>query len=139
MVRALLFPGLWLRALPARAPIGSVPGVAAGSAGLLVGLPPVAPLLVGERPIALEHGAELDRRHLGLRIHRIPPAVALRDRRAGKQKRRHCNKNNSHSSLDIDLRAAMRAKRRAPQFTWRARAGSVRAQRASGGRSRPSG
>ena len=67
----------------------AVAGMAAGSAHFLIRLAPVAPLLVDEGPIALERGAELHRRHLGLRVQRILAAVMLRDRDTGKEKRRH--------------------------------------------------
>jgi hypothetical protein len=97
----------------ARALTGPVPGVASGGANLLVGLTPVAPLLLDEGPVAFERGAELDRRDLRLRIQRIRAAGVLRGRVTGEQKRRHSKDNDSHSSLDIDFCAAMRAKRRA--------------------------
>src|SRR5687768_4412905 len=99
--RALRFTGLWLRGLR-------------GSAHFLVGLTPIERLLVDERPVALKRGAEFDRRHLGLRVDGIRAAVALGDRGAGKQERRHCKNSHSHSSLNVDMRAGMRAKRARP-------------------------
>jgi len=98
-------------------------------------LAPIAQFRLREGPVALECGTKLDRRHFCPRVSWIRTAVTLRDRHTGEQKRRHCHKNSSHGSLDIDMRArtrarnTARAKARAPR--------SVRRQRTRGGLSRP--
>ena len=88
-----------------RALTGPMAAMAASGADLLVGLTPVAQFLVCEGPIALEGGAELDRRHLGLRVRGSgrPPSCAAAipaNRSAGTT-----TEIASHSSLDIDMRA----------------------------------
>src|SRR5687767_12178420 len=126
--------GLWLRALLAPALTAPVPGVAAGSAHLLVSLAPVAPLLFDEGPVPLKRGAKLHWRYLGLWIQRTDAVGILRGRGTGKEQRRHCKSNFSHRSLDIT--GARKCARNGGRW---ARADSVRGQRARGGRSRPSG
>jgi hypothetical protein len=110
-------------------------GVAARRTYRLIRLAPILLFFLRERPITLEGGAELDRRYLGACIRYVWTALVLAGGTSGQQQCRH-DKNLSHSSLDIDMaRNNAREQRRPP----RARAGSVRRQRARGGRSRPSG
>jgi hypothetical protein len=110
-------------------------GVTATHTDFLISPAPIAQFLFGEGMVSLECRTEFDRRHLGLRVERVCAAIALRGRCAGKQKRRHGNKDSSHSSLDIDnARNNARGQR-----ALEARADLVRRQRARGGRSRPSG
>ena len=105
------------------------------AANLFIGFAPIARLRLRVRPVSLKGGAILDRRRLGPRVPGIRTAVTLCGRRAGKQKRRHCNVNDSHDSLDIWTGARMRAGRSARSELRRAPR-SVRRQRASGGRSK---
>jgi len=58
-------------------------GVPSRRADLVVRLAPVAQIGFGIGPVALECGAELDRRHLRLRVPRIRLTGALRDGQAG--------------------------------------------------------
>ena len=114
---------------------GTMAGVATARPDFLISDAPVQQLRFGEGTVSLECRTEYDRRHLGLRVKRACAAIALRDRGAGKQKRRHGNKDSSHSSLDIDNGRSNAHGQR----TLEAPADLVRRQRARGGRSRPSG
>jgi hypothetical protein len=87
-------------------------GVSATGPYFLIGAAPVAQLLFGEGTVSLECGTEYDRRHLGLRVKRVWAAIALGDRAAGEQQRRHDNNEFSHGSLDIDMRNKARERRR---------------------------
>jgi hypothetical protein len=88
-------------------PVSTVP---ACCANFIIGFAPVAQVLLRIRSVALERGTKFNRRHFCPDVSWIRTAVTLRDRHTGEQKRRHCHKNSSHGSLDIDMRAPTRAR-----------------------------